>query len=191
MKPLTLYDFLRVGHVKRWHNVNTNRDQTVAEHSYMVALIAVHMAVKIVGDPDFTAAVMFEAFFHDMPEVVSGDMPTPAKRFFRELVKDPDIFKKVDAALMPQVPYWPHGWYEDAGRFVTMADAIEGAHWIGENGVGNHAKIVAAANWRRLEDLVEKNDIEQPTAGWYEAVNEVLMALGMRYVHKQSRITPP
>lgn len=193
---LTLYDFLRAGHIKRWHNVNVAREQTVAEHSYMVTLIALHMFDRAVGvkdDPVTALHVILRAMFHDSPEVVAGDMPTPAKRFMRDLTGDPFLFDKVDNALMPVLPYLgtPTMPGSPIGAFIKMADAIEGAHWIGENGVGKHAQIVAAAGWRRLEDLVEKYDTEEPGGNWYETVNEVLMALGMRYVHKQSRITPP
>lgn len=194
MKPLTLYDYLRVGHVKRWHNVNTAREQTLAEHSYMVTVIAIHLSVAVIGDERLTTAVAFAALFHDSPEVVLGDTPTPAKRFIREFTKDPAIFNKMEDALMPAIPYLPtYGEARIAGakQYVQIADKIEAAHWIAENGVGEHAEIVKGFTWRNLEDHVEKLDEAEPGAGWYEAVNEVLMALGMRYVYKQARITPP
>lgn len=188
MKPLTLYDYLRMGHVKRWHNVNTARDQTVAEHSYMVTVIAIHLASKIA--PGAVTGVAFAALFHDSAEVVLGDMPTPAKRFVREFTQDASIFEKMERALMPMVPYCETPDLNPE-PFVKLADRIEAAHWISENGVGNHARIVKSTTWRNLEDYVAKMDAEFPDDGWYEATNEVLMALGMRYVHKESRITPP
>jgi len=188
MKSLTLYDYLRASHVKRWHNVNTIRQQTLAEHLYMVTIIAVHLCNFI--RPGFEKFVAFAALFHDSAEVVLGDTPTPAKRFIRDFTGRPNIFDEMEHELMPEIPYikmegvdpWP---------FVRMADRIEAAYWISENGAGTHAEIVKAANWRNVEDYVERLDTECPNDHWYEAVNEVLMALGMRYVHKQSRITPP
>jgi 5'-deoxynucleotidase len=196
VKPLTLYDFLRVGHVKRWHNVNTIRDQTVAEHSFMVTLIALELyrstgLMEKEGDAERLCRVALESIFHDMPEVVMGDMPTPAKRFMRDFTGNARIFADMEEALMPTLPFLGGRVDPSLARFVNMADKIEAAHWISENGAGKHAQIVAAATWRNVEDLVEKYDEEDPGADWYTAVNEVLMALGMRYVHKQSRITPP
>lgn len=197
---LTLYDFLRVGHIKRWHNVNTMREQTVAEHSYMVMLIALHLFQCIVGvDPEnrdssmkFAFHILLNAMFHDTPEVVGGDIPTPAKRMIREVTGDSGIFDKIDEMLMPELPYAgvrPGG--KDIEPFIKMADAIEGYHFIHDNHAGTHAQVVVANNRRRLEDLVHKFDTEQPTAGWYPAVNEVLTAMGLPYAHRESRISPP
>lgn len=191
---LTLYDFLRIGHIKRWHNVNTIRQQTVAEHSYMVTLIALDLFDSIVGVNDdqwFAFEVLIAAIFHDAPEAAAGDVPTPAKKLLKDITGNSDLFAKVDEALMPVVPYLNRKASKEVEPFIKVADAIEGAHWISENGAGKHAEIVAMNNWRRLEDLVERLDSEDPEAGWYEAVNKVLMNLGMRYVHKQSRISPP
>lgn len=196
---LTLYDFLRVGHIKRWHNVNTLREQTVAEHCYMVMLIALHLFQHLVGiDPDDRDSskgaawlILIGAMFHDTPEVVGGDIPTPAKRMIREVTGDPAIFDKIDELLMPVLPYAGVKLPKDYEKFVKMADAIEGYHFIHDNHAGTHAQVVVANNRRRLEDLVHKYDTENPTMGWYPAVNEVLTAMGLPYAHRESRISPP
>lgn len=193
--PLSLYDFLRIGHIKRWHNVNTIREQTVAEHSYLVLIIVMDLYFSIINpemrDGDLEV-LMVAAVFHDAPEAAAGDSPTPAKRLLRQISGDPLLFEKVDAFLMPTLPYIGGGLPAHLEKFVKMADAIEGYHWISENGAGTHAKVVQAAGRRRMEDLVEKYDAEDTRgADWYRAVNKVLMALGMPYVHKESRISPP
>jgi 5'-deoxynucleotidase len=197
---LTLYDFLRVGHIKRWHNVNTVRQQTVAEHSYMVMLIAIDLFQTMIGiDPEnrdssrtYAFHILLNAMFHDAPEVAAGDTPTPAKRLIREITGDPAIFDKVDEMLMPKLPYAhikPGG--KDIEPYIKMADAIEGYHFIHENGAGTHAQIVIAAARRKMEDMVEKCHQQESSSGWYEAVNRVLMALNLPYVHRESRISPP
>lgn len=189
---LTLYDYLRAGHVKRWHIVNTATTQSIAEHSYLVAIIAMHLA-KAKGAPEpviHQAAVW--ALFHDAVEIRTGDIPTPAKRLLREADREPegadlgpDIFERIDMTLMPQAPFINDGEpCELVEQCVEMADAIEAAHWIRENGLGRHASIVASGCWRRVEDLTHKYD-------WYKEVNEVLMALGMPYISREERISPP
>lgn len=193
--PLSLYDFLRIGHIKRWHNVNTIREQTVAEHSYLVTIIALDLFFTIV-EPEIhdvsLTNLLIGALFHDAPEAASGDTPTPAKRLLRQISGDPLLFDKVDSFLLPTTPYIGGQIGPHIEKFIKMADAIEGCHWISENGAGTHAKVVQAAGRRRMEDLVEKYDQDDTRgADWYRAVNKVLMALGMPYVHKESRISPP
>lgn len=195
---LTFYDFARIGHIKRWHNVNTIREQTVAEHCFMVTMVALELYQHLVGfdarpfqDHAEVNTLVFGALFHDAPETAAGDMPTPAKRLMKEITGDPELFIKLDRELMPSVPYLGGDISTSIGRIIEMADAIEAAHWIRDNGAGYHAEVVKAGVRRRMEDRVEKFHLEEPNAGWYEAVNKVLMHLGMPFVHRESRLSPP
>lgn len=192
---LTLYDFLRIGHIKRWHNVNTTREQTVAEHCFMVMLIALHLYCRICpkGQRDEAAmlCLLVAAMFHDAPEAAGGDTPTPAKRLIRELTGDPAIFDKLDKFLMPELPYLGGSVPDALDVFIRVADKIEAYHFIHDNGTGPHAEIVKHGARRNLEDLALKLDAEDLEAGWIEAINEVLTAMGLPYVHKESRMSPP
>lgn len=190
---MTLYDFLRAGHVKRWHIVNTACTQSIAEHSYLVAVIAMHLHKAMGGSESEVHQTAVWALFHDATEIRTGDIPTPAKRLLREVDRmpegadlGPDLFERLDILLLGDAPYFEEGTApsETSIQCVRMADAIEAAHWIRENGLGRHAEIVAAGCWRRVEDLTAK-------FGWYTEVNEVMMALGMPYISREERISPP
>jgi 5'-deoxynucleotidase YfbR-like HD superfamily hydrolase len=187
---MTLYDFLRAGHVKRWHIVNTACQQSIAEHSFLVAVIAMHLHKAMGGSENEVHQTAVWGLFHDAIEIRTGDIPTPAKRLLREadgqVAGEPDIFDRLDVLLLPDAPYFNEGTCpsEMSIACVKMADAIEAAHWIRENGLGRHAEIVASGCWRRVEDLTAKY-------GWYKEVNEVMMALGMPYISREERITPP
>lgn len=205
---LTLYDYLRAGHVKRWHIVNTTAQQSIAEHSYLVAIIAMHLHrdVDPMCDMNDVQETGIYALFHDAPEIRTGDIPTPAKKLLREIERltpepnlgpmEPDLFERLDIRLMPRCPFTREGEVSDVSiQCVKMADAIEAAHWIRENGAGRHAEIVTAGCWRRVEDLVHKyttgGDGEYSMADWYPPVNKVLQALGMPYISREERISPP
>lgn len=196
---LGFYDFARIGHIKRWHNVNTVRQQTVAEHCFMVTLIALelwhnlptyHYESKEQDTRDLLRLVL-GSIFHDAPETAAGDAPTPAKRLLVEITGDKDLFRKLDERLMPKIPYIDEEVPELLDMIIEMADAIEAAHWIADNGAGYHAAVVKGYVRRRMEDRVEKFHVAQPMAGWYEAVNRVLSHLGMPFVHRESRLSPP
>ena len=72
----------RMRYIARWALMRNTRTENVEEHSYEVAVLA--HALAVVGrdvfhkelNPDRIAAA---ALFHDAPEIITGDMPTPIK----------------------------------------------------------------------------------------------------------------
>ena len=72
----------RMRYIARWALMRNTRVENVEEHSYEVAVLA--HALAVVGrdvfhkelDPDRAASA---ALFHDAPEIITGDMPTPIK----------------------------------------------------------------------------------------------------------------
>lgn len=195
---LGIYDFLRIGHVKRWHNVNVTRQQTVAEHCFMVMLMALDMYNEMVGvkfnegeNWKELCVLLVGAMFHDAAEVIAGDTPTPAKRLLRELTGDPALFDKLDEYLMPELPYIGGKVPPALEEFIAMADRIDAYHFCHDNGGGTHALVVLNGARRNLENLVDKYDKANPGSGWYAAVNRILTSMGLPYVHKESRNSPP
>lgn len=78
----------RMRYIARWALMRNTRTENVEEHSYEVAVLAHALAVigrDVMGkdlDPNAVAAA---ALFHDAPEIITGDMPTPIKYFNPEL----------------------------------------------------------------------------------------------------------
>ena len=74
----------RMRYIARWALMRNTRTENVGEHSYEVAVLA--HALSVIGrdvfhkdlDPDKTAAA---ALFHDAPEIITGDLPTPIKYY--------------------------------------------------------------------------------------------------------------
>lgn len=72
--------------IPRWQIVRTLRTQSIAEHSYHVAMYVNEICVFLKIDPDTHRRTLQYALWHDLrDEIISGDMPGPAKR---RLVKD-------------------------------------------------------------------------------------------------------
>ena len=72
----------RMRYISRWGLMRSSIPENVQEHSHMVAVLA-HAPGHIRregfargGDPSALAAA---ALFHDAPEIITGDMPTPVK----------------------------------------------------------------------------------------------------------------
>ena len=87
----------RMKNISRWALMRSVTPENVQEHSHMVAVLAHALAVirrdiyHRECDPDKAAAA---ALFHDAPEILTGDLPTPIK------YNNPDImtaYRQVEA----------------------------------------------------------------------------------------------
>ena len=94
---------VRMRYIARWALMRNTRTENVEEHSYEVAVLA--HALAVVGrdvfhkdlDPDKAAVA---ALFHDAPEIITGDMPTPIKYY------NPDIktaYRQVEAVAQDKL----------------------------------------------------------------------------------------
>lgn len=78
----------RMKYIDRWALMRNFRRENISEHSLEVAVIA--HALCLIGnkrlgkslDADRAAVI---ALFHDAPEIITGDMPTPVKYFDSEI----------------------------------------------------------------------------------------------------------
>lgn len=86
---------LRLANVPRWTIISMSKQQSVAEHSFNVALITRYILSK---DPSVELAdiriKVIDALYHDEEEVYSGDIPTPYKE--KDYIKEPDVIKLAD-----------------------------------------------------------------------------------------------
>ena len=62
------------GKVKRFHTVETIGQQTVAEHSFNVCLI-----LLFITNGTASSELLKAALYHDLPELITGDIPATAK----------------------------------------------------------------------------------------------------------------
>lgn len=132
-----LMDLLRASTVKRFHIVNTARNQNLAEHQYNTAMIAGELASRIGYNSDGVVRVMVVALHHDAGEVRTGDIPSPVKKAMRE-----KIGGAYDAALMEfEHPIMSMA-SEEILTIVKCADYIEAMFFLTEHRVGRHADAV-------------------------------------------------
>ena len=147
----------RMRYIARWALMRNTRTENVEEHSYEVAVLA--HALAAIGreiyhkdiDPDRAAAA---ALFHDAPEIITGDMPTPIKYY------NPDIktaYRQVEAVaqdkllsmLSPElVPaYAPLVRESDEGvrRYVKAADKLSAYIKCVEEGKAGNTEFQKAA----------------------------------------------
>lgn len=141
---------MRFGAVKRWHMLDTVRVQTLAEHSGNVALLCFHIAVtapQMFFGPAMAAATA--GLVHDLPEVFTGDIPTPTKKCIDQPLTE------LERNLLPLEFRWK--FMPPISILVKTCDRAEALRYIRIH--GNSSLIIRHAEsgvqQRFMEQLVE------------------------------------
>lgn len=134
---LTLRQMLRASYVHRWHIINVVKPQSVAEHTFNVCLIAECIS-KLLDQENEIPDLYRYALHHDIPEVVIGDIPTPAKKLLGL-----DKSSKMDD-LCEELDWWSICRNENTKRIIKLADYVDAITYLALNGVGKQAFDVRA-----------------------------------------------
>ncbi len=98
----------RMKYIKRWSLMRSIREENIMEHSHQVAVIAHALAVisnKIYGDNLDIAKVVLYAQYHEVGEVITGDLPTPIKYFNPEIKSAyKDLEKEATERILGMLP---------------------------------------------------------------------------------------
>ena len=98
----------RMKYIKRWSLMRSVREENIMEHSHQVAVIAHALAIianKEFGDNlDITKTVLY-AQYHEVGEVITGDLPTPIKYFNPEIKSAyKDLEKQATERILAMLP---------------------------------------------------------------------------------------
>lgn len=86
----------RLKYIKRWSLMRNLTHESVAEHSFQVALIThllASIANEVFGKQVPSDRLVTMALFHDATEVFTGDIPTPVKHHNAEILAN---FRKIE-----------------------------------------------------------------------------------------------
>lgn len=121
MTPNSILFALRLTEVKRWGIVATAREQSVAEHSFRVQMLAIaiydYMENGTPHNADDRSAIVSYALMHDMHEIMSGDINTLFKRATE--AQYPDSYRATIGAMSKR--------REGPRDMLNHADAVERA----------------------------------------------------------------
>ena len=158
----------RMKYIHRWALMRNSYPENISEHSLEVAILAHALAVignRRLGkalDADRAAVI---ALFHDAPEIITGDMPTPIKYYNTETK---DAFKNVEdeaarrlIGLLPEdlrqdyePLFFPQPGEEELRKLVKAADRLSALiKCLEEEKTGNREFSGAGASIR--ERLLE------------------------------------
>jgi 5'-deoxynucleotidase YfbR-like HD superfamily hydrolase len=180
---LTTRDRLRSRSVDRWHTVLTSTKQNIAEHSHCMGIIAEALLEEIYNSTadslqgkspsiEERYAVLKYAQLHDLPEVVTGDMSSPFKRFLKERLAGFDaLMDEVEHSLLPELEKLNEYMNTEQRHLpivLKMADMLEAYSYflVGRGLDVQHNDVVLGKLNEYLTTLVNTGEEIYPEFNW-------------------------
>ncbi len=127
----------RMKFIKRWQLMRSTRDENIMEHSHSVAVLThalVTVENEVFGGTLNTERAVLYALYHEVSEVMTGDMPTPVKYFNAQIHGEYEKLETLAvekiAATLPEAmqgalyPYLQADKGSAEYRFVKAADKL-------------------------------------------------------------------
>ena len=152
----------RQKYIRRWSLMRSASEENLAEHSSQAALIA--HALALIGNRFFGKSYSPEraallALLHDIPEVYTGDLPTPVKYATADMRRHfADFEEQATERMLSKIPEELRGDYaplfadtEPEGELVHIADKLCAyIKCIDETNGGNREFTSAKASVEKL-----------------------------------------
>lgn len=154
----------RIRYINRWALMRNTRYETLSEHSAQVGQIA--HALAVIGNKRLNKSYNCEraallGLYHDVPEIITGDLPTPVKYFSEETrLAYKAVEKNATKTLLSMLPddlvcdFTPllkeKNADKDLWKLVKAADKISAyIKCIDERKAGNHEFVEAEATVKK------------------------------------------
>ncbi len=171
---ITIRDISRSGHITRWHMVRTQREQTLAEHLYLVTMYADEIARKVLNDYSDSDRLKLLSWTleHDTPEILTGDIPTPAKRCLQQAYTDGnDPLEQLEDSIASENYKRAKKDVDDTHlEIITkLADLIDGITFVHIEGATTHSEVIELKLIESFHNVVEVGKQKYPAHKWNEA----------------------
>jgi len=113
----------RMRYIFRWGLMNNTKRENICEHSLQVAMYAHFLVLlhnKRTGDKLNAERAALLGIYHDVSEIITGDMPTPVKYYNPEIIKS---YKEVERIAEDKlVSMVPQDFSDDFKGIISMTD---------------------------------------------------------------------
>lgn len=190
----------RTGHINRWQIIRTQRNQTIAEHMYQVTLICMEIFACLNKDnisrddqKEIEIRLIKAALIHDIPEVESGDLPTPFKKSIKSVLGDyfeerfwngPLIYRDEyrrgipgprHTTSLPSSRLDGYVYSDLIEIIISLADNVEALAFILTERVGKRGRTIWMGLKGNIEDLIEKAKNEISYIDSWDDLLEIIM----------------
>ena len=182
----------RMKYINRWALMRNTRQENISEHSGDVAAIAHALAVigniRLGKNLNAEKAAVF-GLYHDMPEILTGDMPTPVKYYSEQMTEAFSLVEEnASKNLLSMLPEDMRTYYENAffkkdedeylWKIVKAADKISALiKCIEEKKAGNtefSKALESTENSLKKMNLPEAEEFMKDfIEGYYKSLDEL------------------
>ena len=182
----------RMKYINRWALMRNTRQENISEHSGDVAAIAHALAVigniRLGKNLNAEKAAVF-GLYHDMPEILTGDMPTPVKYYSEQMTEAFALVEEnASKNLLSMLPEDMRAYYENAffkrdedeylWKIVKAADKISALiKCIEEQKAGNtefSKALESTENSLKKMNLPEAEEFMKDfIEGYYKSLDEL------------------
>ncbi|MBD8089379.1 HD domain-containing protein [Pseudomonas fluorescens] len=162
----------RSADVRRWHTTPSYKAPSIAEHTCLVAHYSLYLLTGIVEQPtaEQELKILKLALWHDMSETITGDVPTPLKRYLESLFPaGQSPLEKLEERLCE--PYAIAK--EDADGLskiiMKLADVLDAAHFAQNEIKARASKAIFDERKAAYASYVAKGEAEYPDYNWHYA----------------------
>lgn len=155
---MNINDILLAQNIKRWTIVATKTDQSLAEHLFNVTMIA--RAICAEAEMDDSKVTKY-ALDHDLDEIMTGDIPSPAK----ERLGMKSIYEGKSGIFCTA----------EERAIVKAADLIDAVLFIKYNHFDRHGRHVMNYTRNKLDKYMAILHIDMPVV--YNAVENTIAML--------------
>jgi len=171
---MNIFDIARSADVTRWHSVPCYRYPSVAEHSFLVTMYANKIIDKIESNISQEEKLNLLQFclWHDVPEILTGDMATPIKRRLEALFPDiPSPIETLEEELCFEYKYYKNKLSDLLRRVAKLADIMEAIKFIDTEGKGFISKHILSERKKVFFNLITDSKKLYPDLKWHEVDN--------------------
>ena len=182
----------RMKYINRWGLMKNSRYENLTEHSAETAMLA--HALAVIGNKIYSKSydenkIALFALYHDVSEIITGDLPTPVKYFNEDIKSDfHDIEDHARRELLKKLPGELQSEYEDIitekttdeeRRIIKAADKLSALIKCAEEVKNGNSEFTRAhdASFKALEgygDLPEvKYFIDNMLPAFYLTLDEL------------------
>lgn len=171
-----LFDFnfvsaMQMSSVYRWAIIGMDKSQSIAEHSFNVALMVRAIAINLSWDAVDINAVVELALMHDASELLTGDIPSPVKASHAE------SFREIESNVSPKCVAFKEHLYclvPYSSNVLKIADLTDAYQYAIKHCRDYHRSDILTELKSKLSDCIAEFDshIESPIDGPFSSVRE-------------------